>query len=486
MVFNSFIFIEFFFLVFTLYWFFANKKVWLQNGLLLIASCIFYTWADWRFLILLLFVALVNYLLGIWIEDTANTRKRRILLTIGLIQGIGVLVYFKYFNFFIESFNSLFNSLHLTIHLQLLNIIVPIGISFYTFRTISYLLDIDKGKISACRNWDVFFNYVLFFPAILSGPIDKAKQFIPQLEELRVFDINQVTRGLRQILWGLFKKIVIADNLASVINPVYNNYEIVPASSLVIASFLYSFQIYADFSGYTDMSIGVARLLGFNVTRNFDYPFFSQNVAEFWRKWHISLTLWLTEYVYTPLSIYFRNWDKKGMIIAIIVNFTICGIWHGANWTYILFGFLHGCYFIPLIINGSMNKRKKMSNKGYFPSLKEVINIISTFILITFTFIIFKSATIFDAFKYMKLMFSKSLFSQPHFPGIDIVKTVVPIVVLTLIFQIVEWMNKDKSFPLDLIEERFSRPKRWFIYYFIIVLIIYFAGAEQEFIYVQF
>ena len=253
-----------------------------------------------------------------------------------------------------------------------------LGISFFTFRTLSYLLDIDKGKIKAEKNWVVFFAYVSFFPSILSGPIDRAKNLIPQLEKKRAFDYNQAIDGLRQILWGLFKKIVIADNCAPFVNQIFNNYQSYPSSSLLLGAFFYAIQIYADFSGYSDMAIGISRLMGFNITKNFDFPFFAQNIAEYWRKWHMSLTSWLTDYVFTPLSIAFRDYGKWGLTFAIIINFTIIGIWHGPNWTYVLFGFLHGCYFIPLILRGTMNKKNKIAKGKLFPSFRELINMLAT------------------------------------------------------------------------------------------------------------
>ena len=240
---------------------------------------------------------------------------------------------------------------------------IPLGISFFTFRTISYVLDVYNENIEATKDWLVFFNYVAFFPSILSGPIDKSKLFIPQLETNRIFDYKEASSGIRQILWGLFKKVVVADNCSFFVNEIFGNNYDYSGATLLIGAIFFSFQLYADFSGYSDMAIGVSRVLGFNISKNFDFPFFSQNIAEFWRKWHISLTSWLTEYVFTPLNFSLRKLGKTGLIISILINFTICGIWHGANWTYILFGFIHGCLFIPLILNETLNKDNKLAQK---------------------------------------------------------------------------------------------------------------------------
>jgi D-alanyl-lipoteichoic acid acyltransferase DltB (MBOAT superfamily) len=482
MVFNSLSFLVFFSAFFFLYWFVFNKSEKSQNLILLIGSYVFYEWAaEWRFLGLLIGISAFNYFLGIQIQK--GTKYKRLLLYLGLIQGIGCLAFFKYFNFFIDSFNDAFHSLNVNLNLQTLNIIIPLGISFFTFRTMSYLLDVEKGKIEATKNWLVFFNYVAFFPAILSGPIDKAKLFFPQIEKRRNFEYKQATDGLRQFLWGLFKKMVIADNFASYTSEIFENYQTLSGSTLLLGAFFYAIQVYADFSAYSDMAIGVARLIGFEMTRNFNFPFFAQNIAEFWRKWHISLTSWLTEYVFTPLSITFRDMGKLGLIFAIIINFTICGIWHGANWTYILFGFVHGCFFIPLILKGTMNKKKKDSPGKNIPSLREFIKIISTFTLVMFSFIIFKAQTVSEAITIFSKIFSSSIFAFPRFIGIG---KSVPILIITFGFLIIEWFGRNQQYAIANFNEKFSTPIRWAIYYGIILIIFLFYGSKQQFIYFQF
>ena len=398
---------------------------------------------------------------------------------IGLLQGIGGLAFFKYFNFFITSFNDVFHSLNVNLNLQTLNILIPLGISFFTFRTISYVLDVYNENIKATKDWVVFFNYVSFFPSILSGPIDKAILLVPQLEKKRAFNYNQATNGMRQILWGLFKKVVIADNCSVFVNEIFNNYTDYSGATLLLGAFFFTFQLYADFSGYSDMAIGFSRLLGFTITKNFDFPFFSQNIAEFWRKWHISLTSWLTEYVFTPLSFNFRNLGKLGLIIAIIINFTICGIWHGANWTYVLFGILHGCFFIPLILNGTLNRKKKIAEGKRYPSIREFINMLSLFTLVTLTFILFRSENIVHAILYISEIFSYSLFLIPEIPSIKLI-------ILVIIFIFLEWLGREGEYAIENIFILCERSVRWMIYTIFVVLILYYAGAEQPFLYFQF
>jgi alginate O-acetyltransferase complex protein AlgI len=478
MIFNSFAFVGFFVVFFFLYWIVFNKNLKLQNLLVLAGSYFFYAWADWRLLSYLVAASAINYFLGIYIAKTENLKKRKLLLWLGMIQGVGGLFYFKYFNFFIISFKQAFASINIDLNIHTLNIIVPIGISFFTFKTLSYLLDVDKGKMKATHDWEIFFGYVAFFPSLLSGPIDKAKMFIPQLEKKRVFDYGQAVDGMRQILWGLFKKMVVADNCTPITNQIFETYQQQPASALVYGAFLYTIQLYADFSGYTDMAIGFSRLIGFNITKNFDFPLFSQNIAEFWRKWHISLTAWLTEYVFTPLNIAFRDYGNAGIILAILINFAIIGIWHGANWTYFVFGILHGLYYIPLIISGNMNKKRKIAKGKLLPTFRQAINISGTFLLVMLTFVFFRADTVTQAIIYISNIFSTTIFSK-----IDIGPLTL---ILVFIMIIVEWIGRDYDYA---IEKTFSgSPKifRWALYFVIAFAVFLFAGKGEQFIYLQF
>jgi alginate O-acetyltransferase complex protein AlgI len=486
MIFNSFEFLIFFAVFFVLYWFVTNRNLKLQNLLLLGSSYVFYCFADWRFLAYLIGCSLINFYLGIYIEKTSNERLKKLLVYIGLVQGIGGLLYFKYFNFFIASFYEAFKSMGIELNLHTLHIIIPLGISFFTFKTLSYVLDINTGKMKATHDRVVFFAYVAFFPTIVSGPIDRARNFIGQLEQKRKFDNDDATDGMRQILWGLFKKIVIADNCGSFVNQAYNNYHSLPASTVLVAAFFYTMELYADFSGYSDMAIGIARLMGFQVAKNFNFPFFSQNVAEYWRKWHMSLTSWLTDYVFTPLSIAFRDLGKTGLILAIVINFTIVGIWHGANWTYVLFGFMHGCYFIPLILSGTLNKKKKIPITRMFPTFREFLNMLGTFLLVMLTLIVFRANSINQAFGYYRDLVSPSLFTVPSLSLFDVHSGKVLVIIFFIFLMLTfEWFQREKDFGLQIGFIK-SRLLRWGIYYGAIIAIFVFISKQETFIYAQF
>jgi len=478
MLFNSLPFALFFTVFFLLYWLVFNKSLKLQNLLILAGSYVFYAWWDWRFLFLLIGSSALNYFLGILMDRSSNEKSKSWLLWIGLIQGLGSLLFFKYFNFFIQSFSLALAKFNIHADIHVLNIILPLGISFYTFRTLSYLLDIKKGKIKATTDWVVFFSYVSFFPCLLAGPIDRPKTLIPQLQKERVFDYSQASDGMRQILWGLFKKIVIADNCATFASPIFEHYKTLPASALLFGAFFFTIQVYADFSGYSDMAIGTANLLGFKVTRNFDSPFFAQNIADFWRRWHISLTGWLTDYVFTPLSIYFRDYGKTGLILAILINFTVIGIWHGANWTFVLFGFINGCYFIPLIWRGTINKKSKSSS-----SLKVFVNTAGTFLLVMFTFILFRCDSVHMAFDYYRNLFSLSLFSS--FEIVEKVNIITTLIAIILMFW-AEWLQREKQHVLQI---DFIKSFTWraLIYFGLIFYIISFSATKTvDFIYLKF
>jgi alginate O-acetyltransferase complex protein AlgI len=482
MVFNSLPFLFFFSAVFFLYWFVFAKNLRLQNLLLLISSYAFYAFWDWRFILLLLFASILNFVLGYYMGKTHSRAVRKRLLSIGLIISIGGLVYFKYANFFISSFIALLSRLNFHPDTHVVNIILPLGISFFTFRNMAYLLDINKGKIEPATDWLAYFNFVAFFPSLIAGPIDKAGLLMPQLQKKRVFKKDEAIDGLRQILWGIFKKAVIADNCAAITDPIFANHTAYPASTLVCVLFFYAIQIYADFSGYSDMAIGVARLLGFNITRNFDYPFFAQNISEFWRRWHMSLTAWLTEYVFTPLSIAFRDYGKAGIIAAILINFLVIGLWHGPNWTFVLFGLLHGCYYIPYILRGKNISKKKKADI-HKTSLTDVLSMAGTFILVMLAFVLFRSDTVEQALDIYGQLISKTLFSTPIFERNNIV---VYTLILICFFMTVEWVGRHRQHALANIGAKWPIAIRWPFYYALVVLIFLLATSKQQFIYFQF
>lgn len=486
MLFNTVIFFSFFTITFFSYWFVFNSKIKFQNIFLLITSYFFYAWTSWKFLILIICVSLFNYYLALQIAKTENEKKRKILLFLGVTQGIGLLAFYKYYNFFITSINNTSHYFGHDFNLTTLKLIIPLGISFFTFRLISYIYDVEKNKIQVCNDPIVFLNYVSFFPSLLSGPIDKAKLLIPQLEKERTFNYQKGRDAFSQILWGIFKKIIIADNCAEYANVIFDNYNVnLTGFQIFVAAFFYTMQIYADFSGYSDMAIGFAKLLGFNITKNFNFPFYAQNIADFWRKWHISLTAWLTEYVFTPLSISLRDYGKFGLGLAVVINFTICGFWHGAQWNYILFGFMHGIYFIPMIYKGTINKKYKFDKTKLFPSLKELYNISKTFILVMITFIIFRIENTNELFLLYKQLFSTTLFKVDFQPFINYGYP-YRLLLLCFIFLIIEWYGKHEDYAFSIVLNIKSLFVKVMIYYIIIILCLYFSDSEQSFIYFKY
>jgi D-alanyl-lipoteichoic acid acyltransferase DltB (MBOAT superfamily) len=346
--FNSIDFVIFLPIVFFLHWFVASKNNKLQNILIVLASYFFYGWWDWRFLFLILFSTVTDYTVGLGLSKEENKTKRRILLWISILVNILFLGFFKYYNFFIDNFVSAFSFFGMKINIRHLNIILPVGISFYTFQTMSYSIDIYKKKLEPTNDFIAFAAFVSFFPQLVAGPIERATQLLPQFYSKRVFEYNKAVDGCKQILWGFFKKIVIADNCAVYANMIFNNYQEYSGSTLVLGALFFTFQIYGDFSGYSDIAIGASRLFGINLMQNFAYPYFSRDIAEFWRRWHISLSTWFRDYVYIPLG-----GSRHGKLTAIrntFIIFVLSGFWHGANWTFVIWGFLNAVYFLPLML----------------------------------------------------------------------------------------------------------------------------------------
>ncbi|MBX2903610.1 MAG: MBOAT family protein [Chitinophagales bacterium] len=462
----------------------------MQNILLLIASYIFYSWVSWKILPLLIISTIVFYILGIAVFKTKTERKKRLLYSLGIVFGVGVLLYFKYFNFFISSVKELLETIGLQTNLHTIKIIIPIGISFYTFRLLSYIIDIYQEEIEPTYNFIDFATYIAFFPCILAGPIDRPATLIPQLQNKRVFSYLGVVDGLRQILWGLFKKAVIADNLVGYVNQVFDgDIHLQTGSTLLFAAMLALIQLYADFSGYSDMATGIAKVLGFNITKNFDYPLFSQNVAEFWRRWHLSFTTWLTDYIFMPLNFIWRKWGKWGMILAITVNFVICGLWHGDRWTFILWGAYNGLLFIPLILSGAMYKPNIIETYYWgIPKPKVIVKMFQTFILMTLGMVFFRSESLSFAVDYFSKIFSVSILSIPK---IDIFSnaSIRPAAMFGLIFFFIlmEWAGRNQQYAIERLGFNLRRPLRWSIYALIIFLLgIYMKTSETPFVYFQF
>jgi alginate O-acetyltransferase complex protein AlgI len=478
MIFNSFDFAIFLPVVFVLYWFVFNKNIKLQNFLIVVSSYLFYGWWDWRFLGLVLFSTVVDYSIGLCFSSTASNTKRKILLWISIIVNLGFLGFFKYYNFFLENFVTAFSFFGKTINGNSLNIILPVGISFYTFQTLSYTIDIYNEKLKPTKDFIAFAAFVSFFPQLVAGPIERATHLLPQFFKTRVFDYTLAVIGMRQILWGLFKKIVIADNCAKYANTIFNNSSEMNGSTLVIGALFFTFQIYSDFSGYSDIAIGTSRLFGFDLMKNFAFPYFSRDIAEFWRRWHISLSTWFRDYLYIPLGgSRVGTWKKiKNTFIIFIVS----GFWHGANWTFIFWGFLNALYFLPLLLtNNNRSNIETVAKNKFFPSIKDFTSILFTFSLTVLAWIFFRAENITHAFSIIFSIFSGSLFTFPQvFPKITIL--------LLMAFIFIEWLGRDQEFAIANLGIRWNRPFRHLFYYSLIFIIYWFGGEEQQFIYFQF
>ncbi len=478
MLFNSIEFAIFLPVVFIFYWFIVNKNLKHQNLLLLIASYIFYGWWDWRFLSLIIFSSAIDYWVGIRLKSEHDKTKRKALLLTSIFVNIGFLGFFKYFNFFAENFVTAFTLFGKHPDIISLKIILPVGISFYTFQTLSYSIDVYRRKFKPTKDIIAFFAFVSFFPQLVAGPIERATNLLPQFYKKRYFEYDKAVDGMRQILWGLFKKIVIADNCARYVNDIFSNYSDYSGSTLLIGVILFAFQIYGDFSGYSDIAIGTARLFGFNIMRNFAYPYFSRDIAEFWRRWHISLSSWFRDYVYIPLG--GSHGDTWSKIRNTFIIFLVSGFWHGANWTFIAWGFINACYFLPLML--IKQNRKYLDNVAegkILPSIKEFFQMGLTFFITCIAWVFFKAENIGNAFHYLRITFSTSLLTIPSILPKKLILSII-------LFVIIEWVQRDKQHALQI--ESFKLPEviKWSLYYALIIIICTFGGTQQEFIYFQF
>ena len=483
MLFNSIDFAVFLPVVFILYWFVFRNNLRLQNLLIVVASYLFYGWWDWRFLSLILFSSLIDYFVGLGLlNNPDNQSRRKFLLAISIVVNLGLLGFFKYYNFFIENFVTAFSFFGSEIQANSLNIILPVGISFYTFQTLSYSIDVYARKLEPAKDIVAFLAFVSFFPQLVAGPIERATNLLPQFYKGRIFEYSKAVNGMRQILWGLFKKLVIADNCAEHANIIFSNAAEYSGSTLLLGALFFTFQIYGDFSGYSDIAIGTARLFGFELMQNFNFPYFSKNFTEFWRKWHISLSTWFRDYLYIPLGgSHGTTWFK---IRNIFIVFIVSGFWHGANWTFIVWGALNAIYFLPSFLG-----RKKSTNLitptiNFLPSFKEGISIILTFSLTVFAWIFFRSENITQAFNFIEEIFSPTLFSSPKFMGMD---RAITTCVMVIIFIIIEWFGRGREFALGNLELNFNQPLRWLIYSVLIAGIgLFMQTKETAFIYFQF
>ncbi len=482
MLFNSIDFAIFLPVVFFLYWFVANKNLKLQNALIVAASYLFYGWWDWRFLSLILFSTIVDFSVGLALKNQENPLKRKLLLWTSVFVNLGFLGFFKYYNFFLENFVTAFRFFGHPVNPQGLNIVLPVGISFYTFQTLSYSIDVYKRKLEPTKNFIAFMAFVSFFPQLVAGPIERATHLLPQFYKKRTFEYDKAVDGLRQILWGLFKKIVIADNAAQIADEIFNHSAGYPGSTLVLGALFFAFQIYGDFSGYSDIAIGTSRLFGFDIMQNFNFPYFSRDIAEFWRRWHISLSTWFRDYLYIPLG------GSRGNTLMKIRNtfiiFIVSGFWHGANWTFIIWGALNAVYFLPLLL---LNKNRINTNTvaegRYLPNLKEFFQMGFTFAFTVFAWIFFRAVSVEHALNYVSTVFSKSLFTVPYFTGI---RHGLQTFVLIIIFIVTEWFGRNDRYAIEKTGLTWPGPLRRAMYYSIVIAIFLFMGKQQQFIYFQF
>lgn len=484
MLFNSIDFLQYMTIFFVLYWFVFAKKLHVQNLLTLFASYYFYACWDWRFLFLLIFSTLLDFYSGNLISNSIKQSRKRLWLYLSIGINLGLLGIFKYYNFFIDSFKNILSVMGYKINPTSLTLILPVGISFYTFHGISYVIDLYKKRIDPEQNYINYAVFVSFFPLLVAGPIERATHLLPQIKKTRKFNYDMIINGLRQILWGLVKKIVIADNCAEFANQIFNNYTDFNGSTLILGAFFFAFQIYGDFSGYSDIALGVAKILGFDLLKNFNYPYFSRNITEFWRRWHISLTSWFRDYIYIPLGGSKGSLSNKTKNILLI--FIISGLWHGANWTFIFWGFINFIYFIPSIIfNQHQKKLAPIAKDRLLPTLKESIQVLITFSLITFSWIFFRANNLKNALNYIAIIVATSLFQIPKFSGRK--EAFITLCCVTL-FIVVEWIGREKNHPLELLGNIKNSIIRWSFYLLILAILFFFGNFNDtiEFIYFQF
>lgn len=483
MFFNSLDFAVFLPIVFVIYWFVFQRNTRLQNLFVAAASYVFYGWWDWRFLSLIAFSTVVDFLVGSALLSEKYSKKRKALLWISILVNLGFLGFFKYYNFFLENFIEAFSFMGMEFRASSLEIILPVGISFYTFQTLSYTIDVYRKKLEPTRDIVAFTAFVSFFPQLVAGPIERATNLLPQFYTMRKFDYAKATDGMRQILWGLFKKMVIADNCAVYADTIFGASGELSGSTLVLGALFFTFQIYGDFSGYSDIAIGTARLFGFNLKRNFAFPYFSRDMAEFWRRWHISLSTWFRDYLYIPLG--GSKGGKSTTIRNVFIIFIVSGFWHGANWTFIAWGALNALFFLPLLLaNKNRNNLDNVGGGKLFPGALNIAKIGLTFSLTVFAWIFFRAETMNHAVSYLGGMFSSSILDPVAFLNHSASKVTL---VIILAFVIVEWLGRTNEYAIEKLLVKWPKMARWSAYSFLIFIIGMLCGTEETpFIYFQF
>ena len=478
MLFNSLNFTIFLPIIFVLYWLLDNKKLKYQNVLLLFSSYFFYACWDWRFMFLLIFSTLLDYFTGIKMSESKNFKVKNFWFWLSIVINLGFLGVFKYYNFFATSFAEAFSSFGVQINPWTLKVILPVGISFYTFHGLSYIIDIYNDKIKAEKNFIDYSLFVSFFPLLVAGPIERATHLLPQIQKKRVFNYDKAVDGLRQILWGLFKKIVIADQCAKYVNLVFDNPNDYSSLALISGAIFFAIQIYCDFSGYSDIALGTARLFGIDLLRNFAFPYFSRDIAEFWRRWHISLSSWFKDYLYIPLG--GSKGGTKMRIRNTFIIFLVSGFWHGANWTFIIWGFLNALFILPSIIfKTNRDNLEIIAKDKVLPSLREFISVLITFGLSTFAWIFFRAQDMNHALNYIY-----RIVTNPN--HILDLKVRGDLIILTIILFLIEWVGRQEQHALAKFGLKWKSSLRYVFYIFLIITLFWFGSNEQQFIYFNF
>lgn len=482
MLFNSFQYFIFLPIVFCLYWFIFKPLKW-QNLLVLVCSYVFYGWWDWRFLILIAITTGLSWLSGIAIEETEDVKRRKWILTGNITVNLLILGIFKYYNFFATSLCEVVSALGYQLDMVTLQVVLPVGISFYTFQALSYSIDVYRKEIAATHDWIAFASFISFFPQLVAGPIEKASDLLPQFLRPRSFDYDEARAGLRQMLWGFFKKLIIADNCAALANSIFDDYAVCNSSLLFLGAIFFTFQIYGDFSGYSDIALGTSKLFGIHLHRNFNLPYFSRDIREFWQRWHISLNRWFIQYVYIPLG--GSRCSKMKIMRNTLVVFALSGLWHGANWTFVAWGLYNGLLLCCLTLVSMNKKREDLGQVSFFPSIKTSFQMLGTFCLVVIGWVLFRSNTIADAVSYFS-HFAVCSFGLPNYRDVGIQTIQLGFtLVFVVMLQFVEWNHRSEEYPFTLSGIRFVAI-RWLIYALLILSFSIFAGSQQQFIYFQF
>ena len=469
MLFNSVAFFLFLPIVFAIYWA-IQRSLRLQNTFLVLASYIFYGWWDWRFLGLIIFSTLLDY--------TLSRNMNKVKLWLSLIGNLGVLGFFKYYNFFLESWIDAWGSIGVEMYASTMKIILPVGISFYTFQTLSYSIDVYRGNLKPTKDLISFAAFVGFFPQLVAGPIERAVKLLPQLESPRIFDFKDAVTGLRLILWGMFKKVVVADTCARYADAIFSDPTGYSSPALVMGAIYFSFQIYGDFSGYSDIAIGTSRLFGIKLSINFKFPYFSRDIAEFWRRWHISLSTWFRDYLYIPLG--GSRGSKATILRNVAIIFLVSGLWHGANWTFVVWGGVHAALFIPLILTGANRTHTSdvVAQGLTLPSFKEICQMSLTFAMVTLAWVFFRADSLDHAFQYLGGIFAFNLNAEPH-------HFVLIAIAFMGIIVLVDWLSRTGEIPKWWLTKR-MKPVRWAAYSIAVLLILKNLQNGSSFIYFQF